>query len=96
MGWETCEECPQEWGHGSLKGRTGGEEKSPSFARIDRLKPAPPNAGFRREAKKQGGLFHAGQDLLDGGSDSGILGRGGRGFVREGRKDQAARIDPFG
>ena len=39
--------CPQEWGHGSLKGRST-HEKSPSFARIGRLKPAPPRMGFQR------------------------------------------------
>src|SRR5450759_5277939 len=26
MGWETREECPQEWGHGSLNGRSTGWE----------------------------------------------------------------------
>ena len=25
MGWETWRECPQEWGHGSLKGYATGE-----------------------------------------------------------------------
>src|SRR5260370_42413741 len=54
MGFETREECAEgRWNH-SLKGRsTGGprreEKKSPSFARIGRLKPAPPRMGFRRE-----------------------------------------------
>src|SRR5260370_24879734 len=51
MGWETREECPQEWGRPGaprLKCRctdVGRETKSPSCARIDRLKPVPPRMG---------------------------------------------------
>ena len=35
MGGETSEECPQEWGHGSLKGySTGGREASTSYGGV--------------------------------------------------------------